>query len=118
MRRIAISMSNVHAPIRDNDRTDRNQEESGSGRMAMLVHTVADVAAGFLVLWILLYVLDANQANVFVNFVEGVADWLAWWAQDIFTMDNERVRTFLNYGLPAVVYLAVGHGIAARMRRL
>ncbi|KUL48393.1 hypothetical protein ADL28_29540 [Streptomyces violaceusniger] len=38
-------------------------------------------------MWILLYMLDANQANVFVDVVHGVADWLAGWSQDIFTMD-------------------------------
>lgn len=118
MRQIVIPMSNVHTPMHDNDRTSRNQEESGTGRMALIIHSVADVAAGFLGLWILLYLLGANQANVFVGFVEGVADWLGWWAQDIFTMENEKVRIFLNYGLPAVIYLMVGHGIAARVRRL
>jgi hypothetical protein len=28
------------------------------------------------------------------------------------------VRVFLNYGLPAVIYLLIGHGISARIRRL
>ncbi|MBL1100913.1 hypothetical protein JK363_30450 [Streptomyces sp. 205] len=84
----------------------------------MVIHTVADIAAGFLALWILLYLLDANQANVFVDFVHGMADWLAWWSQDIFTMDTENVRVFFNYALPAVIYLAIGHGAAAWVRRL
>ena len=39
---------------------------------------IADTAAGLLGLWILLFLLDANQANVFVKFVQGAADWLAW----------------------------------------
>ncbi|MET8681007.1 hypothetical protein ABZW18_26350 [Streptomyces sp. NPDC004647] len=111
-------MSNVHEPTLDNDRYSRNRGERGDKRTALIIHTIADIAAGFLGLWILLYLLGANQANVFVDFVEGMADWLGWWAQDIFTMDNEQVRVFLNYGLPAVIYLAVGHGIAARVRRL
>lgn len=91
--------------------------ESPSQRTALVVHTVADVAAAFLGLWIVLSLLEANQANVFVQFVEGMANWLAGWAQDIFTMENERVRFALNYGLPAVVYLFLGHGIAAKIRR-
>ncbi|QKV97493.1 hypothetical protein HUT19_08675 [Streptomyces sp. NA02950] len=84
----------------------------------MIIHTLADIAAGFLVLWILLYLLDANQANVFVDFVHGMADWLAGWSQDIFTMDAESVRVFFNYALPAAIYLAIGHGAAAWVRRL
>jgi hypothetical protein len=93
----------------------RNQ---GAGRRAALaVCTIADIAAGLLGLWILLFLLDANQGNGFVEFVHGTADWLAGWAQDIFTMETEGLRVLLNYGLPAVIYLLIGHGIAARLNR-
>ncbi|MGC9538251.1 hypothetical protein [Streptomyces sp. UG1] len=88
-----------------------------SRRTALTVCTIADVAAGLLGLWILLFLLDANRANVFVEFVQGTADLLAWWSQDIFTMDTEGLRVILNYGLPAVMYLLIGHGIAARLNR-
>ncbi|MGC0208283.1 hypothetical protein [Streptomyces levis] len=86
-------------------------------RTALVICTVADVAAGLLCLWIVLYLLDANQANPFVEFVHGAANWLSGWAQDIFTMDTEGLRVVLNHGLPAVVYLLIGHGIAARINR-
>lgn len=91
--------------------------EPASQRTALIVHTIADVAAAFLGLYIVLHLLEANQANIFVQFVEGVAGWLAAWSQDIFTMENEHVRFALNYGLPAAVYLFIGHGIAAKIRR-
>ncbi|GAB2728424.1 hypothetical protein [Streptomyces bullii] len=97
------------------DRSLRNR--AAARRTALAVCTVADVAAGLLGLWILLFLLDANTANPFVEFVHGSADWLAWWAQDIFTMDTEGLRVVLNYGLPAVIYLLIGHGIAARLNR-
>jgi hypothetical protein len=100
------------APVRQ-----RRPDGSGTRRAALVIHTVADVAAAFLGLWILLYMLEANQGNVFVRFVGDMADALAWWSQDIFTMDTENLRVLLNYGLPAVIYLAVGHGIALRLRR-
>ncbi|MFF5016186.1 hypothetical protein [Streptomyces sp. NPDC001165] len=95
----------------------RRPDGSGTRRAALVIHTIGDVAAAFLGLWILLYLLEANHANVFVGFVEDVADALAWWSQDIFTMDTENLRVLLNYGLPAVIYLGVGHGIAMRLRR-
>lgn len=82
-----------------------------------MICTIADIAAGLLGLWIVLYLLDANEANSFVEFVRGTADWLSGWAQDIFTMDTEGLRVVLNYGLPAVIYLLLGHGIAARLNR-
>jgi hypothetical protein len=96
----------------------RQRDGANTDRTALIIHTIAEIAAVFLGLWILLYLLEANQGNPFVEFVKAVADWLAWWAQDIFTMDSEGVRVFLNYGLPAVIYLLIGHGISARVRRL
>jgi hypothetical protein len=86
-------------------------------RTAITICTIVDIAAGLLGLWILLFLLDANRANVFVEFVRGTAGWLSWWAQDIFTMDTGGLRVVLNYGLPAVIYLLIGHGIAARLNR-
>ncbi|MFD7281468.1 hypothetical protein ACFV80_31650 [Streptomyces sp. NPDC059862] len=97
--------------------TRSDQGEATSRRVALAVCTIVDIAAGFLLLWVLLYLLDANQSNVFVEFVHGTADWLAWWSQDIFTMDTEGLRTILNYGLPAAMYVLIGHGIAARLNR-
>lgn len=99
-------------------RERRAPDGAGSDRAALVIHTIADIAAVFLGLWIVLYLLEANQGNPFVEFVKAVADWLAWWARDIFTMDSDGVRVFLNYGLPAAIYLLIGHGIAARVRRL
>lgn len=95
----------------------RRGDGSGTRRTALVIHTVADVAAAFLGLWIVLHLLEANHANVFVGFVSDTADALAWWSQDIFTTDTENLRVLLDYGLPAVLYLAVGHGIAMRLRR-
>ena len=93
------------------------RRQAATRRTALTVCTVADIAAGLLGLWILLFLLDANQTNVFVEFVRGTANWLAWWAQDIFTMNTEGLRVVLNFGLPAVMYLLIGHGIAARLNR-
>lgn len=110
-------MSHTHEPAPAGHRSPGVGGESTSKRTALVVHTIADIAAAILGLWILLYLLNANQANVFVQFVHDLANWLAGWSQDIFTMENEHVRFALNYGLPALVYLFIGHGIAARMRR-
>jgi hypothetical protein len=99
-------------------RERRPSDGEGAQRAALVLHTIADIAAVILGLWIMLYLLEANQGNPFVGFVKGSADFLAGWAQDIFTMDSEGLRVFFNYGLPALIYLLVGHGISARVRRL
>ncbi|MCX5447885.1 hypothetical protein [Streptomyces nigrescens] len=111
-------MSHSFEPVPVDDRHSRSGGGTPAQRTALIVHTIADIAAAFLGLWILLYLLEANQANVFVQFVKSMADSLAWWARDIFTMDTEGLRVALNYGLPAAIYLLVGHLIAGRVRRL
>ncbi|WP_326622629.1 hypothetical protein OG863_36665 [Streptomyces decoyicus] len=88
-----------------------------SNEAAKAVVVIADLTALILGLWILFALLDANRANDLVNFVHIVAGWLAGWSHDLFTMDTAWVRTVLNYGLPAVVYLCIGHMLAARIRR-
>lgn len=65
----------------------------------------------------MLYLLEASRANIFVQYVDDVASWLTGWSQAIFTMENKQLRLGLGYGLPAVVYLLVGHGIAVKIRR-
>ncbi|MEV0981684.1 hypothetical protein [Streptomyces sp. NPDC049915] len=93
------------------------RNEATARRTALTICTIADVAAGVLILWIVLHLLDANEGNAFVEVVHAAADWLSGWAQDIFTMDTEGLRVVLNYGFPAVIYLLIGHGIAARLNR-
>jgi hypothetical protein len=118
------AVNNTQEPMPVNDPYDRgrtyrpDRDGTGANRAALIIHTVADIAAAFLALWIVLYLLDANHANVFVGFVHDVADFLAGWSQDIFTMETEGLRVLLNYGLPAVIYLLIGHGLAARLRRV
>ncbi|GAA3489731.1 hypothetical protein GCM10018987_38140 [Streptomyces cremeus] len=84
---------------------------------ATLIAVVADIAALILGLWILFYLLDANQGNALVGFVKDAAHWLAGWSYDLFTFDEEWARVVAGYGLPAVVYLFVGHAVAGAVRR-
>lgn len=78
---------------------------------------IADVMALILGLWILMYLLDANRANEFVQFIHDVARFLAGWSHDLFTFDETWARVVAGYGLAAVVYLLIGHALAGRLRR-
>ncbi|SCK51280.1 hypothetical protein [Streptomyces sp. WMMB 322] len=82
-----------------------------------MVHTVADIAAAYVGLWIVFHLLGADRTNLFVQYVQDMAYWLAGWSENIFTVESEGLRLVLNYALPALVYLLVGHAIAARIRR-
>lgn len=88
-----------------------------TGQAGRIIAAVADVMAFILVLWILMYLLDANRGNALVQFVQDSAHWLAGWSHDLFTFDQDWARVVAGYGLAAVVYLLVGHTIANRVRR-
>ncbi len=90
----------------------------GSNEAARTVALIADAAAVVIGLWIALYVLKANPANLLVTWVHHAADWLAAWSRDLFTPAAGWLRTLINYGLAAVVYLLLGHAAAGRIRRI
>ncbi|MER6633643.1 hypothetical protein ABT301_36440 [Streptomyces sp. NPDC000987] len=90
---------------------------NGTNSAGTVIAIVADIMAGILGLWILMYLLDANRANDFVQFVHDAARWLAGWSYDLFTFDAAWARVVAGYGLAAVVYLFVGHAIANRAQR-
>nr|WP_037870388.1 hypothetical protein [Streptomyces sp. SPB074] len=89
---------------------------SGSS-IGRIIALVADVVAAIIIVWILMYLLDANRGNDLVRWVHDAASWLAGWSHDLFTFDREWARVVCGYGLAAVVYLAIGHAAAARIRR-
>jgi hypothetical protein len=82
-----------------------------------IIAIVADIMALIIGLWILMYLLDANRSNDFVQFVQEAARWLAGWSYDLFTFDEAWARVVAGYGLAALVYLFVGHAIARRVQR-
>jgi hypothetical protein len=91
---------------------------SGSRSAATIIIAIADIMALILGLWIVMYLLDANRANDLVNFVQSAARWLAGWSYNLFTFDDAWERVVAGYGLAAVVYLLVGHGLANRLRHI
>ncbi|WP_162501019.1 hypothetical protein [Streptomyces sp. 2323.1] len=95
----------------------RRMHDSTNGAAKVIV-IIADCTALILGLWILFALLDANRANDLVSAVHEASLWLAGWSHDLFTMDAAWLRTVLNFGLPAVVYVLIGHFLAARIRRL
>lgn len=87
----------------------RDRIDSG---FAAIIWLIAVVAAVFLILHIILVIFEANPGNVLVDFIRDVAKALAWVFRDLFTPDDTKLRVFLNYGLAALVYLALGRVVA------
>jgi hypothetical protein len=86
--------------------------------IASLVWLLAVVAASFLVLYIILVLFEANPNNDLVNFISDVANKLAWVFRDLFDVNDKKLEIVLNYGLAAVVYLAVGRVAARALSRV
>lgn len=97
--------------------THTRVQARSSTQAGRAVALVADVLAFVIALWILLYLLEANQGNELVGFVHDVASWLAGWSYDLFTFSREWVQVVVGYGLAAVVYLLLGHAIAGWLYR-
>ncbi|WP_042400703.1 hypothetical protein [Streptacidiphilus carbonis] len=72
------------------------------------------IGALILVIWFLLYLFDANTGNSVVNWFREAADWLATWSSHLFhgaDIHNNKLRALLVFGLPALVYGAVGNAL-------
>ncbi|MFJ3976084.1 hypothetical protein [Streptomyces sp. NPDC090021] len=89
----------------------------GSSQAGRAVALVADALAFVIVLWILLWFLDANQGNALVDFIHSTASRLAGWSYDLFTFSHEWIQVLVGYGLAAVVYVLIGHAVAGWLYR-
>lgn len=89
---------------------------SGRGTAARVVVGIGALFALIEVVYILMVVLGANQANAFFGFIRSVADPLALFFPGLFTLSNNDIGVLINYGLAAVFWLVVT-GIIARVLR-
>src|SRR5215218_4600099 len=80
--------------------------------LARMVTLIAAAVAALIVIGILLVVLGANQSNTLVDAALDAARWLAGTFRDLFTFDSHKTTTAVNWGLAAIVYLAVGRLVA------
>jgi len=83
----------------------RTQRGSMASRV---ISVIFGVIALILILHIVFVWIGANPDNGVVRPLSDLAGTLAWGFKNLFTNANIKMQTFLNYGLAAVVYLAVG----------
>lgn len=89
----------------------------GGSLAGTAILVIADITALILILWIAFYLFDANTTNGTVSWIHDAANWLSGWSRNLFTIESDNWRTVVNYGLPAVVYLLIGHAAAGRVGR-
>lgn len=102
-------------------RTGRGSSVRGPVRtllrlLASLVWLVAAAFAAALVIHIVLTVFAANPANPITVFFAAAANSLTLGLRDLFVPADPTLAVILNYGLAAIVWLAIG-AILARLVR-
>jgi energy-converting hydrogenase Eha subunit E len=85
---------------------------------ARLVMLVTWVLVGIIVAAILLRVLEANPDNSIVSGVHDLGKTLVGPFKDLFKIDDAKLSIAVNWGLAALLYLAVGSIIARILRRV
>jgi hypothetical protein len=85
--------------------------------LARGVMLITGAIAVVLVLGIVLVVLEANRSNELVQFVRDAAGFLAGPLDNLFKLDSNKAETAVNWGLAAVVWLAIGRLVARILLR-
>ena len=90
---------------------------SAKASIARFVILVTTVIALILVLGIVLVVLGANNSNDLVHAVRDAAHFLAGPLNNLFTLDNNKAEKAVNWGLAAIIWIAIGRVIARLLLR-
>jgi hypothetical protein len=83
-------------------------ERSGGSGIARLISAVFAIIALILILHIVLVFADASTTSTIVKDIANLASTLAWGFKHLFSFTSAKTTVFVNYGLAALVYLAVG----------
>jgi hypothetical protein len=75
---------------------------------ASVIRILTVVLAAILVVHVILAVAGANPANGITIFFRDLADNLTLGIGDLFLPASESLRIILNYGLAAIVWIAIG----------
>jgi hypothetical protein len=85
--------------------------------LARAVILVTGIFALVLVLGIVLTVLEANRSNDIVQVVRDAAGVLAGPFDDLFKLDSNKAEKAVNWGIAAVVWLALGRLVTRLLLR-
>lgn len=80
--------------------------------IARLIRTLAIAVAIVIAVGIILRVVSANPHNAIVSDIHDAGNWLVGPFHHVFSVKDAKLELGLNWGLAAVVYLAVGSLLA------
>jgi hypothetical protein len=85
--------------------------------LARFIRAVAVAVAFVIAVAIILRVVSANPHNVIVSDIHDVGNWLVGPFHNVFSVKDAKLEMGLNWGLAALVYLAVGSLLASLLAR-
>ena len=85
--------------------------------LARAVILATGAIALILVLGIVLTVLEANRSNDIVQVVRDASGFLAGPFDDLFKLDSNKAEVAVNWGIAAVVWLALGRLVSSLLLR-
>jgi hypothetical protein len=89
----------------------RYRRGSWDNGLAAIIWIIAVIAAFFLILHIIFVLFEANPGNALVDFVGDVANALPGSSVTCYA-GRQKLAVFLNFGLAAIIYLALGRIVA------
>ena len=84
---------------------------------ARLIRTLAIAVALVIAVAIVLRIVSANPHNVIVSDIHDAGNWLVGPFHNVFSVKDAKLEMGLNWGLAALVYLAVGSLLAGLLAR-
>ena len=86
--------------------------------VASVLRAIGLIIVAFLVVYILLVVFDANQANQFATFVRAGANAFSLGLTTLFLLDNPKTTVAVNYGIAALIWLVLTNIVTGLVRRI
>ena len=84
---------------------------------ARIINIVVLTIVGIILVGIVLYVLGANDQNVVVAFLLGLARFFVAPFNSLFELNDNNAQVALNWGIAMLVYLIVGIFITRMLER-
>ena len=107
------------APVTEEEIADADHSRRRTVSIACtIINVVCAIFAVVLALHIVLVLGEANQSNGFASLINDWSKAVSLGLRDLFVPENLKVRTFLNDGLAAIAWLAIGGLLTYLIRRL
>lgn len=84
--------------------------------LARILRTIGMLIAAVLAIGVLLVVVDANEDNAIVNAVLEIGRFFSGPFRGIIELDDNDLQIAINWGIAALVYIAVFFALAALVR--